>query len=94
MIAYLPFADGKWRLNLGLKALNLPEWIDIDQYFIEELSLKEKLLNNQYSDVFASIPKSQSSQQEVLELLLNHLLDYFPQHYQQQSATLKNLCIG
>ncbi len=31
---------------------------------------------------------------EGLDLLLNHLLDYFPQYYQQQSATIKNLCTG
>jgi hypothetical protein len=94
MITYLPFADGQWRMNLGLKALNLPEWIDIDQHFVEELALKDQLLKNQYSDVFASIPSSQASQQEVLDLLLSHLLDYFPQYYQQQGTTIENLCTG
>ncbi|MGC1392689.1 MAG: DUF3445 domain-containing protein [Coleofasciculaceae cyanobacterium] len=94
MITYLPFADGKWRMNLGLKALSIPEWIDIDQHFAEELALKDKLLKNQYSDVFASIPASQASQQEVLDLLLNHLLDYFPQYYQQRGTVIENLCTG
>jgi len=94
MITYLPFADGQWRLNLGLKGLNLPEWIDIDQHFIKELALKDNLLKNQYSDVFASIPESQSSQQAVLDLLLNHLLDYFPQYYQQQGTIIENRCTG
>lgn len=94
MITYLPFADGKWRMNLGLKALEIPEWIDIDQHFAEELALKDKLLKNQYSDVFASIPTSQASQQEVLNLLLNHLLDYFPQYYQQRGTIIENLCTG
>ena len=94
MITYLPFADGQWRLNLGLKGLNLPEWIDIDQHFVKELALKDNLLKNQYSDVFASIPESQSSQQAVLDLLLNHLLDYFPQYYQQQGTIIENRCTG
>lgn len=94
MITYLPFADGQWRMNLGLKALNLPEWIDIDQHFVEELALKDQLLKNQYSDVFAAIPNSQPSQQEVLDVLLNHLLDYFPQYYQQQGTIIENLCTG
>jgi hypothetical protein len=39
---YLPFADGQWRMNLGLKALNLQEWIEIDEHFAEELALKDK----------------------------------------------------
>lgn len=91
---YFPFANGQWRLNMGLKPLNLKEWIEIDEHFAEELALKDKLLKNQYSDVFASLPETQSSQKEVLDLLLNHLLKQFPQHYQQQGSTIKNLTTG
>lgn len=90
----LPFADGQWRMIMGLKALNLQEWIDIDQHFTEELALKDQLLKNQYLDVFASLPNSQSSQQEVLDLLLAHLLNYFPQYYQQQGEIIENLFTG
>ncbi len=75
---YLPFADGQWHMNMGLKALNLQHWIEIDEHFADELALKDKLLKNHYSDVFASLPESQPSQQEVLDLLLNHLLEQFP----------------
>jgi dimethylamine monooxygenase subunit A len=90
----LPFADGKWRMNMGLKALNLQEWIDIDQHFAEELALKDQLLKNQYSEVFSSLPNSQFGQQEVLDLLIAHLLNYFPQYYQQQGEIIANLCTG
>ncbi len=88
---YLPFADGKWRMNMGLKALNLQQWIEIDEHFADELALKDKLLKNYYSDVFASLPESQPSQQEVLDLLLNHLLEQFPLHYRRQGITIENL---
>lgn len=88
---YLPFTDGQWRMSMGLKALNSEQWIEIDNHLVEELALKEKLLHNHYGDVFASLPGSELSQQEVLDLLINHLLQHYPQHYRQQGTTLKNL---
>ncbi len=91
---YLPFADGQWRMNLNLKALDPQSWIEIDQNFAEQLALKEKLLQTQYSDVFASLTETQPSQKEVLDLLLNHLLKYFPQHYQYHNQIIKNITTG
>ena len=91
---YLPFADGQWRMSMGLKALNLQEWIEINEHFVNDLRLKDKLLKKQYSDVFASLPNSQLSQKEVLDLLLNYLLEQFPQYYRQQGKTIENISTG
>jgi hypothetical protein len=91
---HLPFADGQWRMSMGLKALNLQEWIEIDEHFADELALKEKLLKNRYTDVFASLPESQPSQKEVLNLLLNHLPERFPQHYRRQGNMLEIIRTG
>ncbi len=91
---YLPFADGQWRMSMGLKALNLKEWIEINEHFVNDLRLKDKLLKKQYSDVFASLPNSQLSQKEVLDLLLNYLLEQFPQYYRQQGKTIENISTG
>ena len=90
-LTYIPFADGQWRMSMGLRALKLQEWIEIDEHFAEELALKDKLLKNQYSDVFASLPESKPSQREVLDLLLNHLLEQFPQNYRRQGRTIENI---
>lgn len=81
-------------MSMGLKALNAKDWIEIDEHFAEELALKDKLLKKQYSDVFASLPESQPSQKEVLDLLLNHLLEQFPQYYRQQGTTIENITTG
>lgn len=88
---YLPFANRQWRMSMGLKALNLQNWIEIDEHFTQELALKDKLLKHQYSDVFASLPESRLSQQEVLNLLLHHLVEYFPQHFRQQGSAIENI---
>lgn len=91
---YLPFADGQWRMNMGLKALKLDEWIEIDDRFATELALKERLLKEQHSDVFACLPDSQASQKEALVLLIEHLGDRFPQHYRRQDKTIENITTG
>ena len=83
MLTYLSFADEKRRMSRGSKALNQQEWIEIDQHFVEELTLKDNLLNNHYSHIFANLPASQTNQQEILDLLINYLLDHFPQYYRQ-----------
>lgn len=91
---YLPFAHGQWRLAMGLKPLTLDTWIDIDETFVDQLSLKAHLLSHRHSDVFGSLPDSEVGQQEVLELLLKHLPTYFPEHYQWQGEDLYNRITG
>ncbi|MUL36837.1 heme-dependent oxidative N-demethylase family protein [Gloeocapsopsis dulcis] len=87
---YLPFADGQWRMAMGLKPLQLQHWIEIDEDFSEELNYKNKLLKEHYSDVVGSLPGSEAGQREVLELILKHLLQYFPDYYQQQGNCVVN----
>ncbi|WP_224410629.1 heme-dependent oxidative N-demethylase family protein [Oscillatoria salina] len=93
-LRYLPLKSGKWELSMGLKPLAIAEWIDIDEHFTYELSLKEKLSSHHRRDVFVSLPGSEVSQQETLALLLEHLSTYFPQHYQLQENQIKDLTTG
>lgn len=80
----VPFRVGQWRLVMGLKPLSLPDWIEIGADALEQLTLKMQLLRDRPDDVFGSLPGSEAAQQEVFNLLIDHLLRYFPQHYQQQ----------
>lgn len=91
---YLPFADGQWHLTMGLKPLQLSDWIEIDESFANQLTLKTQLLSQRYSDVFACISGSENGQREVLDLLLAHLLQYFPRYYQRQGDRLLNQVTG
>lgn len=86
----LSFLNG-WRLAMGLQPLHLAEWIDIDADFVDQLALKHQLLSDRPVEVFASLSGSQAAQQEVLDHLIEHLLTYFPQHYQKQGHTIANL---
>lgn len=86
---YLPFMDG-WRFAMGLKPLPISEWIEIDETFAEQVCLKENLLSQCHAEVFASLPGSETAQQETLDVLVEHLLQQFPQHYQQVGDRLHN----
>lgn len=88
------FAVKHWRLAMGLQPLLLEDWIELGPDWAEQLQQKDELLTQRYSEVFASLPGSEAAQQEVLDLLVTHLLQYFPQHYQQQDDWLINISTG
>lgn len=80
---YLPFVEGERTLKLGLKSLKLEDWIEIDDQFVPYLKRKTELLSTNYAEVFASLEGSESAQREVLDLLLAHLLQRFPDLYER-----------
>lgn len=95
MARSIPFSRKPgWWLSLRLKPLALDEWIEIDEDFVSQLQLKAKLLRDRPDEVFAALPSSIAAQQEVLDLLIEHLLNCYPQHYQRQSSGLRNCVTG
>jgi hypothetical protein len=88
-----PLKPGWW-LTLGLKPLDLSEWIEIDENFAQQIALKMQLLRDRPDEVFASLPESIAAQQEVLDLLIAHLLKFYPQQYQQQEDKLYHISTG
>lgn len=83
---YLPFGDRT--LTLGLKPLSIADWIEIDDQFVSYLQRKTELLKTHQSEVFASLPNTQIAQQEVLDLLLEHLSEQFPELYDRTFKTI------
>ena len=69
----MPFDKGRFRLSMGIVALDLDEWLQPDEYFYKELLEKETLLANQKNEVFQSIQGSQLAQQEVLDLIIDYM---------------------
>lgn len=85
---YLPFAQGDRTLSLGLQPLRVGDWIELDNQLVPYLQRKTELLDTNYTEVFASLPGTQLAQQEVLHLLIDHLLRYFPEQYDRTSETI------
>lgn len=85
---YLPFVEGDRTLALGLKPLKLEDWIEIDDQFRSYVQRKTELLKTIHPEVFASLPNTQIAQQEVRDLLLEHLLQQFPELYDRTSRSI------
>ncbi|BAU15076.1 hypothetical protein LEP3755_56330 [Leptolyngbya sp. NIES-3755] len=85
---YLPFAEGDRTLALGLKPLKPEDWIEIDDQLSSYVQRKTELLESIHSEVFASLPNTQIAQQEVRDLLLEHLLQQFPELYDRTPQTI------
>jgi hypothetical protein len=94
MPRYLPFQDGPWRLAMGIKALDLAEWIEIDHSFTAQLAERRRLLAQRRAEVLAALPESAAGQQETLELLLDHLPEHFPEHYRRSDGQIENRTTG
>ncbi len=42
--AYVPLDPKGWRLAMGLRPLDLAQWLEVDEHRDEELALKDQLL--------------------------------------------------
>ncbi|MDY6785922.1 MAG: DUF3445 domain-containing protein [Cyanobacteriota bacterium] len=91
---YLPFTDRENTLRLGLKPLDVSDWIEIDKDLRVQLKLKEQLLRDRFSEVFVSLPSSLAGQRETLTVLLEHLLTHFPHIYRQHKNGIENRISG
>jgi hypothetical protein len=94
MPRYLPFLEGPWRLAMGIKALDLAEWIEIDDRFAAQLAERRRLLAERPADVLAGLPESACGQRELLQLLLDHLPERFPEHYRRTDGRIENRTTG
>jgi hypothetical protein len=94
MACYRPFLDGAWRLAMGLKALDLDDWIEIDASFTAQLAERRALIEERRDAVSLALPESRIGQAEVLALLLEHLPARFPEIYRRDGAAIENLATG
>jgi hypothetical protein len=76
-----PFDGSSSPFTIGLKPLDLADWIDIDDTFDMQLAEKRRLYAERKPDVLVAEDGTERAQQEVLDLLSTHLLEQFPGRY-------------
>ncbi|WKL57534.1 DUF3445 domain-containing protein [Asticcacaulis sp. ZE23SCel15] len=74
--------DGSSKLfQIGLKPLDLHDWIDADGHLLAYLDAKDQVMNRVPHEVFVAEAGTEDAQNEVLHLLADHLPQRFPQIY-------------
>jgi dimethylamine monooxygenase subunit A len=91
---YLPFADGRFRLALGLMPLKPAAWIEIDADLARDLAEKRALAATRHGDVFAARADAAESSAELLALLADHLPRHHAGTFRAADGTLHNLATG
>lgn len=81
-LGHTPYDGSAEPFTIGLRQLDLHEWIEIDCAYADYLSEKDRLIDERPDDVFAQEASTHDAQSEVLELLVEHLttcpVDPFP----------------
>src|SRR5262245_16989901 len=81
--------DGSSKLfQIGLKPLDLADWIEVDGQLPAYLAEKERLVAGHRDEVFVAEPGTEGAQAEVLALLVEHLSGRFPDTYRHDGDTI------
>jgi hypothetical protein len=81
--------DGSSKLfAIGLKPLEVSEWIDADERLAKNLAEKERLAAERWDEVFAAEAGTDAAQAEVLALLIEHLPARFPEMYRREGDAM------
>lgn len=88
-IPYFPFTGEVYKPQMGIKPLNLAEWIEIDDKFRAQIKLKTKLVKTETDSVLQIRDSANDAVFELYNELKSHLLSVFPDKY-----TIENDCFN
>ncbi len=78
---HTPYDGSSQPFTIGLAPLVVKDWIEVDDNLAGYLAEKHRLYAQQGQNVLVAEAGSEAAQQEVLDLLVEHLLKYFPEIY-------------
>lgn len=87
-VVHTPYDGTSMPFSIGLSALDLSEWIEIDDRLDTHLKEKDRLEALHPGMVFAEEANTRISQGEVLDALVSHLLNTRPDIYTVQNNTV------
>lgn len=78
---HTPYDGTSKPFAIGLKQAEPRDWIELDGHLEAYLAEKDRLYTEIPDKVFVAEPETRAAQQEVLDLLVPHLLERFPETY-------------
>jgi dimethylamine monooxygenase subunit A len=75
---HTPYDGSAKPFTIGLRPLDLAQWIEVDRHRDAYLAEKHRLYGETPAKVFAAEDGTEGAQQEVLELITGHLQRYLP----------------
>lgn len=78
-VDYLPLNGKPIRLTLGLRALDMREWIEVDAHRPNEMRQKQELLRSKHDEIVAHLPEGDEGSRELWDVLTAHVVENFPE---------------
>ncbi len=90
---YTPFS-APWRFEMGAKALDPKDWIQLDDDREADLAEKRRLLASRHDEVVAVRPGSEAAQAELATHLARHLARHHADRYEFADGVLRSKSDG
>lgn len=78
---HTPYDGSAQPFTIGLQQLDLKDWIEIDDHLLPYLAEKERLFAVHGDRIVVEEQGTRAAQQEVLDLLAEHLVGHYPSIY-------------
>jgi hypothetical protein len=88
-LAHTPYDGSSKPFAIGLRPLDLANWIEVDGNLGAHLAEKRRLYAEIPEKVFVEEPETRAAQQEVLDLLAAHLPVHFPQTHRRIGSSVE-----
>lgn len=87
--------DGSSRLfQIGIKPLDVADWIDVDDTLPAQLAEKRRVLAEHLAETVMAEPGTEAAERELLDLLADHLPARFPVVYRREGHSIAILPTG
>ena len=75
---HTPFDGSTKPFTIGLKPLDLAEWIEVDETYDFQMREKRRIYAENFDKVFVAEENTEAAQAEVLALIDEHMREHFP----------------
>lgn len=90
-----PPLDGRaFSWSVGVRPIDIDEWLVIDEHRISELHEKDDLLERNYPEFVATLPEGLEASHEFLEMLVTHLVTHHSDVFEVVGSEVRDVVSG